>query len=430
MPDRSGTGPSLFRQIARRLAFYTLIFALLDVVIVIVTYARHPEALAQELLSLEADRVAGLADPAAAGAQAGTHNWTARIVRPRKVGDAELLDWTLRERIDGGYRISGVRPLGDGAARRWILIRFDAIGVRPFVPVILDELADHVAVPLVPLSLLLLLFNIVSVRRTLAPLRRAETEVDALDPSDMSMRLTVPGEPREVDTLVRAFNRALARLEASVAALRDFTANAAHELRTPLAIMQLSLEHLPDDAAKAGLQADTDQMVRLVGQMLDLAQADALTIEDPAAVDLAAVGRAVVRQLAPKGVAAGRELVFADLGGTAVRGHAEAIFRIYRNLVDNALVHAPGTTQIEIVAGPGPQFSVRDRGPGVAAADQPRLFDRFWRKDSSGADGAGLGLGIVRRLVDAHAGSIEIETPAGGGALFRVRFPVAPAADS
>ena len=240
----------------------------------------------------------------------------------------------------------------------------------------------------------------------------------------------MPGEPREVDTLVRAVNRALARLEASVATLRDFTANAAHELRTPLAIMQLSLERLPDGPDKASLQTDTDQMVRLVGQMLDLAQADALTIDDPAAVDLAAVGRAIVMQLAPKCAATGRELAFADLGCAMTRGHAEAIFRIYRNLVDNALVHAPGNTPIEITAGPGPQLSVRDHGPGVAAADQPKLFDRFWRKDSSGTHGAGLGLGIVRRLVDAHGGSIEIETPASGGALFRVRFPVAPAVGS
>jgi signal transduction histidine kinase len=264
-----------------------------------------------------------------------------------------------------------------------------------------------------------------SVRRTLAPLRRAETEVDGLDPENMSLRLTVPGEPREVDTLVRAVNRALARLETSVATLRDFTANAAHELRTPLAIMQLSLERLPDSPIKADLQADTDQMTRTVGQMLDLAQADALVVADPVPVDLAAVGRAVVTQLAPRGFAAGRDLTFTDYGATIVQGHAEAIFRIYRNLVDNALAHAHGDRPIEVVAGPGPQFSVRDFGPGIAAADRPLLFERFWRKDRSSGDGAGLGLGIVKRLVDAHGGSIDIEAPSGGGALFRVRLPAA-----
>lgn len=430
MPDRSGAGPSLLRQITRRLVVFTLIFAVLDVVIVVATYARHPESLAQELLSLEAHRVAALADPAVTEMLPGTSNWSARFVQPRSADGAVLIDWTRRERIDGGYRISGVRALDEGEAPRWLWIRFDAVGVRPFLPVIHNELVEHVALPLVPLSVLLLLFNIISVRQTLTPLRRAETEVDGLDPDDMSLRLTVPGEPREVDTLVRAFNRALARLEASITTLRDFTANAAHELRTPLAIMQLSLERLPESPIKTDLQTDTDYMTRLVGQMLDLAQADALVVDDPVAVDLADVGRAVVTQLAPRSFVAGRELTFSDLGGAAVRGHAEAIFRIYRNLVDNALAHAPGDTPIEVTAGPGPQLSVRDHGPGIAAADEPHLFERFWRKDRSGSNGAGLGLGIVKRLVDAHEGNITIEAPAGGGALFRVRFPTIPTTTS
>lgn len=423
MPDRQGTGPSLFRQIARRLVVFTLIFALLDVVIVLVTYARKPESLAQELLGMEADRVADLADPAKATPLAGTRNWSARLVSPDVHDDSRLIDWTQREQIAGGYRISGIRALGRDDDRRWLLIRFDAIGVRPFLPVIRNELVEHVALPLVPLAGLLLLFNIISVRRTLAPLRRAEAEVDSLDPQDMSLRLTVPGEPREVDTLVRAVNRALARLEASVLTLRDFTANAAHELRTPLAIMQLSLERLPDTAVKAELQTDADHMTRLVSQMLDLAQADALVVDDPAVVDLAAVGRAVVTLLAPKGFATGRDLQFTDHGGAIIMGHAEALFRVYRNLVDNALAHAPGATPIEICAGPGPQICVRDHGPGIAAADQSRLFERFWRKDRSSGDGAGLGLGIVKRLVDAHGGSIAVEPADGGGTLFRVRFP-------
>ncbi|MGL4540962.1 MAG: sensor histidine kinase, partial [Polymorphobacter sp.] len=213
------------------------------------------------------------------------------------------------------------------------------------------------------------------------------------------------------------------RVEAAMTTLRDFTANAAHELRTPLAIMQLSLERLPDGPIKTELQADTDHMTRLVGQMLDLAQADAFLNDAPATVDLAAVGRAVVSQLAPKSFAAGRELMFCDAGDAIAEGHSEAIFRVYRNLIDNALLHAPGNTPIEIAAGPGPQISIRDYGPGIAPADRPHLFNRFWRKDRSNSHGAGLGLGIVKRLVEAHDGSIDIETPNDGGTLFRVSFP-------
>ncbi|MEY2883161.1 MAG: hypothetical protein RL490_885 [Pseudomonadota bacterium] len=429
MPDRLGTGPTLFRQISRRLIVFTLLFALLDAGIVVLTYARQPESLAHELLSLEAERLAALPDPGRAEPSPGLANWSAQLLAPHTAADTRLVDWTRRERMPRGYRISGVRELADGGSPRWVLLRFDAIGVRPFLPVIRDELFEHVAIPLVPLTLMLLAFNIISVRRVLAPLRRAETEVDALDPENMALRLTVPGEPREVDALVRAVNRALARLEAAVTTLRDFTAHAAHELRTPLAIMQLSLDRLGDTPVKAELQADTDQMTRLVGQMLDLAQADALVIADAESVDLAAIGRAVVGQLAPRAFALQRELVFSDAGGAIVRGHAEAIFRIYRNLIDNALAHAApdggGDAAIQVSAGPGPQLAVQDHGPGIAAADAAHLFERFWRKDRSGSTGAGLGLGIVKRLVDAHGADIVVETPAGGGALFRVRFPPA-----
>ena len=104
------------------------------------------------------------------------------------------------------------------------------------------------------------------------------------------------------------------------------------------------------------------------------------------------------------------------------RGHPEAIFRIYRNLIENALVHAPGETAIEVVAGPGPQISVRDYGPGVSETDASKIFERFWRKDHRNGKGSGLGLGIVRRLAEVHHGSVSVQSEVGCGALFTVRF--------
>ncbi len=430
MPDQQAGGHTLFNLIMRRLALLVLVFALLDVLIVVATYLHHPESLSQRLLNIEAERVATLADPAVAPVPAGIANWSAQFIRPGTAADADLIDSTRRERIDGGYRISGVRQVDGGGASRWLFLRFDAIGARPFLPVIWREVIDHVAVPLAPLSLLLLFCSIVSVRSLLVPLQRAEAEITRLDPDDMAMRLSVPAEPRELNTAIRAANHVLERVDASLTNLRDFTANAAHELRTPLSIMHLSLDRLPDSSIKIELQAGTDQMTRLVDQMLDMAQADAFVVDDPQDVDLAAVGRAVITQLAPKSFIIGRELAFDDLGNTVTRGHAEAIFRIYRNLIDNALLHAPSDTPIRISAGPGPQISVRDQGPGIPEADQPHLFKRFWRKNRSNSQGAGLGLGIVHRLVDAHSGSITVETPADGGALFRVIFPAAVQPDS
>jgi signal transduction histidine kinase len=432
---RGPAGPTLFRQIATRLAAFTLLFALFDVGIVIFTYSSQPESLAQELLTLEAnkaERSTALAPDLLAGPP-GAEHWAARFIEPAADGSAPLpsrvdapssvlMDWTRRERIPGGYRISGVRSVQQGGQQRWLFMQFEGDGIRPYVPVIASEIVQHVVLPLIPLSLLLLLFNVFAVRRVLKPLQRAEAEVDALDPDNILLRLSEGPEPREVNTLVRAVNRALTRLDQTMAILRGFTANAAHELRTPLSIMQLSLDKLPPGPLRDDLQADTEHMARLVGQMLDLAQADALAVEPEALVDLADIGREIVGAMAPKSFAAQRDLRFEAIGDTRALGHAEAIYRIYRNLIDNALAHAPGDTPIEVTAGPGPQLSVRDHGPGIADEDLPHIFERFWRKDRRKSDGAGLGLGIVQRLAEAHGGAITVCNAPGGGALFRVTF--------
>ncbi|MEO8375751.1 MAG: HAMP domain-containing sensor histidine kinase [Sphingomonas bacterium] len=425
----------MFRQIATRLVGFTLLFALLDVAIVVFTYSSQPESLAQELLTLEAGKAqsATALAPDFLAAPPGAEHWSARYIDQREdvaalpntglvSAPGTLMDWTRRERVAGGYRISGVRSVVQDGRRRWLFMQFEGDGIRPYVPVIANEIVQHVALPLIPLSALLLLFNIVAVRRVLTPLKRAEAEVDALDPQNGLSRLSEVTEPREVNTLVRAVNRALTRLDESMAILRGFTANAAHELRTPLSIMQLSLDRLPPSEARDELQADTQHMTRLVGQMLDLAQADALAVEGRSLVDLAEIGREVVAAMAPKVFEAHRDLRFEAIGETSVLGHAEAIYRIYRNLIDNALAHAPGETPIDVTAGPGPQLSVRDYGHGIADEDLPHIFERFWRKDRRKTDGAGLGLGIVQRLAQAHGGAISVENAPAGGALFRVTF--------
>jgi signal transduction histidine kinase len=441
--DKSGnskngpSGPTLFRQIATRLAAFTLLFALLDVTIVVSTYSSQPESLAQELLTLEAAKAqsaTALAPDLLAGPPGADH-WSARYLDPQAddlalpgspvgapAAPSVLMDWTRRELVPGGYRISGVRSVPTGGKQRWLYMQFEGKGMRPYVPVIINEIVQHVLLPLIPLSVLLLLFNIVAVRHVLKPLRRAEAEVDALDPDNILLRLSEAPEPREVNTLVRAVNRALTRLDEAMAILRGFTANAAHELRTPLSIMQLSLDRLPPGELRNELQTDTQHMTRLVGQMLDLAQADAMAGEHDELVDLANIGRDVVAAMAPKVFAANRDLRFDASGDTRALGHAEAIVRIYRNLIDNALAHAPGETPIEVTAGPGPQIAVRDHGRGIGADDLPHIFERFGRKDRRSTDGAGLGLGIVKRLAEAHGGAIAVGNTPGGGAIFSVTF--------
>ncbi|WP_232844215.1 HAMP domain-containing sensor histidine kinase [Allopontixanthobacter sediminis] len=436
-PLETRQSPTLFRQIASRLAIFTLFFALLDIGIVIFTYSQQPQSLAEELLTMEAEKIESrqVAEAEQFAGPPGASRWFASYVdgdasssengtlRQPSPNAGTLMDWTRREELAQGFRISGVRSVVVGGDRRWLFMQFEGRGIRPYVPVIANELLQHVALPLVPLSVLMLLFNILAVRRVLNPLRRAEADVDRLDPENMALRISEPTEPREVATLVRAVNRALERLEESMGILRSFTANAAHELRTPLSIMQLALDELPSGRQREELLADNRQMTRLVNQMLDLAQADAKAFETGARVDLADVGRKAVAQLASVAFNAGSELSFADFGEAVTKGHEEAIFRIYRNLIDNALVHAPDGTLVEVSAGPGPQLCVRDHGPGIAAEDIPQIFDRFWRKNRQDSVGAGLGLGIVQRLAQAHGGTVIAENAPDGGAIFTVSFP-------
>jgi signal transduction histidine kinase len=426
---RSSQSPTLFRQIAVRLAALALIYALLNIAIVISTYSRQPESLAQELLSLEARRLeAWFPGQERPSGPPGAREWFVEALdAPLLPADAStnsrgasLVDWTQRERLGDGFRISGVRTITQNGEQRWLYMRFEGSGLRPYVPVLLSEILQHVALPLAPLSILMLAFAFIAVRQVLRPLRQAEREVNTLGGDTLKIRLTEQNSPREISTLVSAVNRAVGRLDVAMDTLRDFTANAAHELRTPLSIMQLTIDNLPPSESRENLKKDTLYLSRLIGQMLDLAQADALSIDDKEVVDLAATARNVVALLAPKAFRMGPELKLDDRGDGFAVGHEEAIFRILRNLIDNALSHAPTSPTVDIIIGPGPMLAVRDYGPGIPMAERERVFDRFWRSDRRNSDGAGLGLGIVKRLVEAHRGKITIEEPPGGGVLFQI----------
>lgn len=444
--------PSLFRQIAVRLGALTLAFALLDVAIVATIYAYDQQALAEELIQRQAVRInrAFTAPQAAAtpppGSVAvkrpvGVSAWGFVILdeslKPLvRQGDAvatdsstwpdkSTLDWTRRDAAGSGTRVTGVRRFEGASGRYWIVVSANIVGSAAYWPVIGRELVDHVGLPLVPLMVLLLIFNVQVVRRTLAPLEQAAREVDALDPSRMDARLTPPAASREVAALVSAVNRALDRLQHAMTLLKTFTADAAHELRTPLSVLRLRIDTLPDSQTKARLGEEIQAMTRLVNQMLDLAQADALGLDGASEVDLRSLGAEVVSQIAPLAFAKGHDIRLVDQNPASVLGHRDALGRALRNLIENAIRHTPGGPAIEVIVGPGAQLSVRDHGPGLPEGVAARIFDRFWRKSRSAEGGAGLGLGIVRSIIEAHGGTVTAKPAAGGGAVFVCTFSAA-----
>ncbi len=278
-----------------------------------------------------------------------------------------------------------------------------------------------------PFLLALLGVSILTVRGTLAPLRELSRQAERIGPRATDVRLPHDDVPREVMPLVHAVNHAFERLEQGFRLQREFTADAAHELRTPLAVLTAHIDTLADPAVAAPLRRDLESMTHLVEQLLRVARVEALVLHASDHADLAEIAREVAAYLAPMAIR-NRRMIEVDAPETravAVRGQSDALFHAVRNLVDNALRHTPaGTTVTLAVTADPPTLCVRDHGPGVPPERRAEVFQRFWRSDRRSA-GAGLGLAIVQRTMEAHGGSVAIADAPGGGAEFRMEFPAA-----
>jgi len=277
-----------------------------------------------------------------------------------------------------------------------------------------------------PFLMLLLLVSILTIRSTLKPLRELSQMAEGIGPFTTELRLPHAGVPREVLPLVGAVNNALDRLEEGFRRQRDFTADAAHELRTPLAVLAAHIDTLPDRATATALRRDLDGMTHLVEQLLRIARAETLVVKPSDHADLADLACDVAAYLAPMAIRSDRMVeVEAPDEPVVVHGQSDALFHAMRNLVDNALKHTPaGTTVTLTVEADPPTVLVRDQGQGIPVEQRSVIFQRFWRAERQ-TSGSGLGLAIVQRTMNAHGGSISVEDAEGGGAQFRMVFPAA-----
>lgn len=261
-----------------------------------------------------------------------------------------------------------------------------------------------------------------TVGRTLRPVEHLRAGAEAVTAADPARRLPVPAADDEVRRLAETLNGMLDRLEVGGARQRAFVADAAHELRSPLAalrtVLEVAMVHPDPEGPEPTLRTASEEvlrMSRLVDDLLLLARLDAGAPRRAQDVDLAEV----VRALAPDGVVL-------DLAPARVSADPDALGRVVRNLVDNALRHATRTVRVTVASGPPVELLVDDDGPGVPAAERERVFDRFHRLDgprTRDAGGTGLGLAIVRELVVSAGGSVAVERSPAGGARLRVRLP-------
>jgi signal transduction histidine kinase len=329
--------------------------------------------------------------------------------------------WSAGFLSEGGQAVA-FRRLDSAIGRVEIRVGIDSR--QGWVAVLGRELDEELLPVLLPTLLAALIIGALTLRDGLRPLQRLASAAAGIAPAVSERRLPLDDLPRELAPLVHEINAALDRLDEGFRAQRDFTADAAHQLRTPLAILSAHLDTLDDRTVAASLREDVARMSRLVEQLLQVAELEALTLKPQERTDLSALALEVAEALAPMALARRRDIAVAGAEApVTVHGNHDSLHQALRNLVENALHHTGVGTTVDIVVASEPaSISVSDRGPGIPAADRKNLFQRFWRSERSSGRGAGLGLAIVQRIVTAHAARIEVDDAPGGGARFTIRF--------
>lgn len=288
------------------------------------------------------------------------------------------------------------------------------------LPVILNKLASHVLFPVIFLVPALTLALFLATRSALRPLRQLSREAARIGPEVASGQPPVPlsqqGMAKEFAEVVAAMNAMLAKLERSLQLQKQFTSDAAHELRTPLAVLLLEVSQLSPGPARNRIKTDLQELGDLVNELLRFAQAEDQLAHEMSTVDVVAVAQKVCEEVAVKAVARNLMIEFDHVERyVAVMGNATLIEMAIRNLIDNALKYSPPDASVIVKIEPGPIVLVEDDGPGIPPEQLTHVFERFWRADQVSGSGAGIGLALVRRIAQLHNASIGLENRPSGG---------------
>jgi two-component system, OmpR family, sensor kinase len=300
-------------------------------------------------------------------------------------------------------------------------------------------LALRTILPTLPMAPLLAVIAWWVVSRSLAPVARLRAQMAARKVDELAP-LTDPGLPAEIRPLILELNLLFDRLRQAFDAQKVFVADAAHEMRSPLAALKIQLQGLqraPDDPTRdlaiRRLAAGIDRAGHLVDQLLVLARHEASVAEG---VQLAPLDLAQPGFLALSDTLASAQARQIDLGvhraeSVTMPGNAESLRILVRNLLDNGVKYTPpgGTVDLSVHAtGDGALVTVEDSGPGIAEKDRSRVLDRFYRASGAGTTGSGLGLAIVKSIADMHRAVITLdESQRLGGLRVRVAFSLPPA---
>jgi len=276
-----------------------------------------------------------------------------------------------------------------------------------------------------------------SVRLALRPWRRVSQETAERGPADLTPLSYMPPH-KELQPLVQSINSLLQRVRDSTSRERSLIADAAHELRTPLAAMRVNVEALKEQSTDerqrelmGNLLRSNDRAARLVGQLLQLMRSDAVSDSAlPVMLSLDGLVQDRLAMIESLASARGVELELECEDSVPVLGERESLVSMIDNLVNNAIKYSPtGGTVVVNVSRDGSQalLTVADQGPGIPHTLRERVFDRFFRNPDQSQSGSGLGLAIVKSVVDRHGGEVRLGETASGGLLATVRLPLAVA---
>lgn len=343
-----------------------------------------------------------------------------RILDPNR-GDPVIL---ILPDPSGMQRIVVTTPAQDGLL---VQVSMPLLDNTISIQDILYNLTEGTVVAaLLPLILAMIAIPIV-VRLTLRPVHRVSREAAEIEAATLNRRLSLKRVPSEMRGLVIAFNDLLARLDTAWRLQREFTANAAHELRTPIAALRAEVEAIVPAQARSILAVQFDKVARLLTQLLALAEADSRPIDATGRFDPMALAREVVADMAPAVIASGREIAL-ERGSdrlTVVHGDSGLAEITLRNLIDNAVCHSRPDSGIRVIVDEA-RILVANTGSEIPEEARGAMFERFWKRDRR-SSGSGLGLSIVEAIMKRSGGTVGI-TSDDGTVTFALQFRHDPSA--
>jgi signal transduction histidine kinase len=332
------------------------------------------------------------------------------------------LEYLKQRRGDATVSGASVRKtIGDHTV--WIQAGEDLANRDVLIDDIVADFYKNVGWITLPILLVLLAADIAIFRRALRPLHEASEIAADIGPTRPGVRLPTGEIPQEVRPLVSAVNQGLDRLEEGFRIQRDFTADAAHELRTPLSILRTRIDMLEDQEMRKALRHNVEGMAHIVSQLLDIAELDAFVVDPHEKADLKSVASEVAEFVAPLALAQGKDVALSGASEPVwVKGNPEMLSRAIRNLAENAINHTAAGSTVEFVVERDGTISVLDQGPGIPEHERNLIFRRFWRRDRRKAGSTGLGLSIVQRIAELHSATVTVENREPRGARFSLKF--------